>query len=68
MAAISEVTDQMYQAYVDDFKVDAQDSVERMIMYMTIPEALKDRVLKLGQPLFGTNPNKLGTYENKTTQ
>ena len=68
MDAISEVTDQMYQAYVDDFKVEAQDSVERMIMYMTIPEALKDRVLKLGQPLFGTNPNKLGTYENKTTQ
>ena len=66
--AINEIQQDLYQAYVDDFSVEAEDSVERMIMYMTIPEALKDRILKLGQPLFGTNPNKLGTYENKTTQ
>lgn len=38
------------------------------VQYMTIPENLKDRVLKLGQPLFGSNPSKLGAYENKTTQ
>lgn len=38
------------------------------VQYMTIPESLKDRVLKLGQPLFGTNPSQLGAYENKTTQ
>jgi len=68
MEAIHEIQGDLYQTYVDDFSVEAQDSVERMIMYMTIPEALKDRILKLGQPLFGTNPNKLGTYENKTTQ
>ena len=38
------------------------------VQYMTIPENLKDRVLKLGQPMFGSNPSKLGAYENKTTQ
>ena len=30
---------------------------------MTIPENLKDRVLKLGQPLFGNSPSKLGSYQ-----
>jgi hypothetical protein len=67
---IMEIVDEDYMLYVDEFnsKQRNEDFVERNILYMTIPEGLKDRVLKLGQPLFGTNPSKLGAYENKTTQ
>ena len=62
--------DNAYDDYVRDFNknTSSEDSVERNILFMTIPENLKDRVLKLGQPLFGSNPSKLGAYENKTTQ
>jgi len=68
--AIEEAMNAGYDEYVRDFKknTSSEDSVERNILFMTIPENLKDRVLKLGQPLFGSNPSKLGAYENKTTQ
>ena len=67
---LGKYVDELYNNYVLEFnsKQRNEDFVERNILYMTIPEGLKDRVLKLGQPLFGTNPSKLGAYENKTTQ
>tara|TARA_R100000329_G_scaffold142706_1_gene126298 strand:- start:4494 stop:8174 length:3681 start_codon:yes stop_codon:yes gene_type:complete len=63
--AVSEVAESAYEKYVEDFMKEQEEvgPVMRTINIMTIPESLKDRVLKLGQPLFGTNPSKLGTYE-----
>ena len=64
--AISEIQDQLYQDYVRDFNIEKGDeAIETMrtINIMTIPENLKDRVLKLGQPLFGNSPSKLGSYQ-----
>ena len=68
--AIGEEAMYAYDEYVREFQrnTSAEDNVERNILFMTIPENLKDRVLKLGQPMFGSNPSKLGAYENKTTQ
>ena len=68
--ATFDIAQNLYDDYVREFEKNrnAEDSVERNILFMTIPENLKDRVLKLGQPLFGSNPSKLGAYENKTTQ
>ncbi len=66
MDAINEIQSQLYDDYVSDFNIEKGDeAIEtiRTINIMTIPENLKDRVLKLGQPLFGNSPSKLGSYQ-----